>query len=113
MLSYRNKVDVRQTCEHLGINVKDGKLKPSDAVYVGKAKKSIIPKVSQGEKSKIVNGRVNLDLATLKWKVNGLNVKITNPVWRLVVDEKSTLKFSSFHATKDDMVEPTCEQFHA
>ena len=72
LLSYRNKVDVRQTCEHLGINVKDGKLKPSDAVYVGKAKKSIIPKVSQGEKSKIVNGRVNLDLATLKWKVNGL-----------------------------------------
>ena len=113
LLSYRNEVDVRQTCKHLGIMVKDGKLRPSDAVYVGKAKKNVIPKVSEGEKSKVVNGRVNLDLATLKWKVNGVKAKITNPVWRLVVDERSTLKFTSFHATKDDMVEPTCEQFHA
>ena len=39
LLSYRNEADARQTCKHLGINVKDGKLKPSDAVYVGKAKK--------------------------------------------------------------------------
>jgi hypothetical protein len=28
-----------------------------------------------------------------------------------MVDEKTQLKFSSFHATKRGMVEPTCEQF--
>ena len=30
----------------------------------------------------------------------------------MIVDERSTCKFSTFHDTKSDMVEPTCEQLH-
>lgn len=32
------------------------------------------------------------------------------PHWRMMVDEKTGLKFTEFFKTKNGMVEPTCEQ---
>jgi hypothetical protein len=37
--------------------------------------------------------------------------KPTKPHWRIMVDERTQLKFSDFFKTKSGMVEPTCEQF--
>jgi hypothetical protein len=34
------------------------------------------------------------------------------PYWRIMVDERTQLKFSNFSRTKDGMVKPTCEQLH-
>jgi hypothetical protein len=58
--------------------------------------------------SSIVNERVYLDIAVIKSKDE---MVVTNPNWLIKVDEKTKLKFSSFHSSKKGMVEPTCEQF--
>jgi hypothetical protein len=36
----------------------------------------------------------------------------TKPKFRIIVDEKTGLKLSLFHQTKDRMMKPTCWQFH-
>ena len=41
-----------------------------------------------------------------------LNVTITKPYWIMLVDARTRMKWSNFYATKEGMVEPTCEQFH-
>lgn len=98
--------ETKKTMDHLGYQIMPGKLSPCEHCAIGKAKKKIISKVSEGEKSKVVNGRVGLDLATLKWKVNGRVVHITNPVWRLVVDHRSSLPFSTFHIKMQWLSQP-------
>lgn len=55
---------------------------------------------------------MQLDLSKLSWKVNGKPVTLTNPNWRLLVDVYSELPFTSFHATKDAMIEPTLQQLN-
>ena len=57
-------------------------------------------------------GLVQLDLSKLSWKVRGKPVSLTNPNWRLLVDYYSELPFTSFHPTKDDMVEHTLQQLN-
>jgi hypothetical protein len=59
--------------------------------------------------SKETNGRIYLDIATVKKIKDGPNV--TKPNWHIMVDEKTKLKFSDFFTSKIGMVEPTCEQF--
>ena len=39
------------------------------------------------------------------------NTNITNINWHLMVDEYSGYKISCFYATKNGMVEPTCQQY--
>jgi hypothetical protein len=48
-----------------------------------------------------------LDIATIKEIKDGPKVSKKN--WRIMVDERTGLKFSDFYDTKDGMVEPTCE----
>jgi hypothetical protein len=37
--------------------------------------------------------------------------KTVKPNWRIMVEERTQLKFSDFYPTKNRMIEPTCEQF--
>jgi hypothetical protein len=53
--------------------------------------------------------RIFTDIASIR-PVEG--VKVNKPRWCIKVDETTQLKFSSFHAHKDEMVEPSCEMFY-
>jgi hypothetical protein len=37
--------------------------------------------------------------------------KMVKPNWRIMVEERTQLKFSDFYPTKNGMIEPTFEQF--
>jgi hypothetical protein len=37
---------------------------------------------------------------------------VTKPNWRIMVDERTGMKFSNFYAAKTGMVEPTCKMWH-
>ena len=50
------------------------------------------------------------EYATVKKIKDGPNV--SKPNWRIMVDEKTNLKFSDVFQTKNGMVEPTCEQLN-
>jgi hypothetical protein len=56
-----------------------------------------------------IDQRIFLDIATVKETKSG--PPDTKPNWRLMVDKRTTLKFSNFLQRKDGMVEPTCDQF--
>jgi hypothetical protein len=51
-----------------------------------------------------------LDIAIIKKSKNGPKVYKGN--WRIMVDERTQLKFSDFFDTKNGMVEETCKQLH-
>ena len=53
--------------------------------------------------------RVFLDIASVR-AVKGMPAP-TRPHWRIMVDERTQLKFSGFFKKKSNMVEPTLEQF--
>ena len=69
--------------------------------------KKNVPKTKDEEMTDSLT-RIYLDIATVK--PNKDEPKPAKPVWWIMVDEKTQLKFSDFFASKDEMVEPTCEQ---
>jgi hypothetical protein len=69
-----------------------------------------VPKKSEHVPSVENNGRIFLGIATIKKVKDGPSVY--RPNWRIMVDERTNLKFSDFYQTKAGMVKPTCEQFH-
>ena len=69
-----------------------------------------MPQESEGTVATKPGERIFLDIATIKKKsINKSN--ITNPNWLLVVDQYTGMKFSTFHAKKNGIVEPLCEFF--
>jgi hypothetical protein len=99
----------RKTAKLMGWELTPGELKPCQACAAGKAKQKNVPKASEHKSSKVSNERVYLDIATVKTPMEG--PKVTKPHWRIIVDERSQLKFSDFYESKSGMVEPTCQQF--
>jgi hypothetical protein len=87
-----------------------GNLKPCDTCAAGKAKQKNVPKVSSHEVATAREARVFLGIATDKGPEKGPNVTISN--WRIIVDERTQLKFSDFFETKRGMAKPACELFH-
>ena len=63
------------------------------------------------EPRKVSNGRIFLDISTIKDPNMGKKQQYKKN-WRILVDEQTNLKFSDFFETKDGMVEPTLEQFY-
>jgi len=98
----------RKTAKALGWELSQGGLKPCDACSAGKAKQKNVPKASEHIPATTNNERIFLDIATLRKNADGPNV--TKPNWRIMVDERTQLKFSDFFETKNGMVEATCEQ---
>jgi hypothetical protein len=58
---------------------------------------------------------VHLDISTLKPRKPEKGKKpvvVAKPHWRILVDARTQMKWSDFFATKDGMIEPTCQIFH-
>jgi hypothetical protein len=89
----------------------EGSLKPCDGCTAGKAKQKNVPKESDHVVATEPNeARVFLDIATIK-KPEGESGSVYKPNWRIVVDERTQMKFSDFFVSKSGMAEPTCELF--
>jgi hypothetical protein len=90
--------------------VLSGPWKPCESCATAKAKQKNVPKDSEHEKATKGENRIFLDIATVKKAKDG--PPVTKPNWRIMVDERTGMKFSDFYAAKIGMVEPTCEQWH-
>ena len=99
----------RAIAKDIGYEISRGTLGPCEACTVAKAKQKNIPKNVKHDKANVNNGRVYLDIATIKAPPN---VKVSKPNWHMIVDERTGLKTSDFYPKKNEMVEPTCELFH-
>ena len=102
--------DTMKMAKHLGIQVARGDKHPCESCAKAKAKSKGVSKNSPHKKSTIVNGRVYMDLSSIKKPKNNPKIKsLSNPQWRMIVDEKTEMKTSQFFQTKNGMIEPTCE----
>ena len=79
---------------------------PCYACVVAKAKQKNVHKYRDKEK-KGDTSRIFLDITTVMPAKD--QPKPTKPVWWIMVDECTHLKFLDFYKFKNDMPEPTCE----
>ena len=77
----------------------------------GKAKQKNVPQISDHNMVTKSNERILLDVSTIKEPKGEKKVTIKRVNWLIMVDEYSGMKISSFHDTKNGMVDPTCEIF--
>ena len=112
MFGHSSEEATRKTANALGIVLSRGELGTCEACTEAKAKqKNLHAKApDKTKKAEEVNGRVYLDLSTIKAPKN-LNVTVSLPVWRIIVDEKTGFKTSDFYDKKNRMVDPTCALF--
>jgi hypothetical protein len=108
-LGHSSEDNTRKTAKQLGWEITPGTLRPCESCAAGKAKQKNVPKLSDGEPAEEGKIRIYLDIATVKRQEG--QPKASKPNWRIMVDERTQLKFSDFFKTKNAMVEPTCEQF--
>lgn len=86
------------------------KLNPCEHCACSKAKQKNVSKESVAEKAKRPCERVYLDLSKITVPhSDGSESAISKKNWRIMVDEATGKKWSSFHDSKVGMVEPTCE----
>ena len=74
--------------------------KPCEDCAIGKAKQKNVPKISQGKKSIKPNGRVMIDITTIKKPKKGNVANVNQGNWRMIVDEYSKKKKSHFSRRK-------------
>jgi hypothetical protein len=101
----------RKMAKELGWTLSRGSLKPCDGCTAGKAKQKNVPKESDHVVVTEPNeARVCMYIATIK-KPEGESGSVYKPNWRIVVDERTQMKFSDFFVSKSGMAVPTCELF--
>ena len=113
-----NVEDCRKTVKYLGYELSRGGLSPCESCAEAKAKMKNLPTrvqtVTTVVRPRVIPARpndlVSLDISTIR-APKGVNVTVTKPNWRLIIDQRTQMKFSEFFATKDGMIEPTCEKF--
>ena len=118
-LGHMNDADGRKTIKHLGFEITRKGLTPCAACAEAKAKQKSLPsrteivrvEVNPKEVARKVNERIHLDISSVK-APKDLQVNVTKPNWRIMVDERTGMKWSDFYEAKSDMVEPTCEEFY-
>jgi hypothetical protein len=108
VLGHSNEDTTRATAKALGW-VLTGTWSPCEACAAGKARQKNLPKSEHAPAEKGAN-RIFLDLATVKTPKGA--PKISKPNWRIMVDERTGMKFSDFYEKKDGMIEPTCAQLN-
>ena len=105
----------RKMAKHLEITLTRGTLKPCAACAAAKAKMKALPPGGDGlgekEEQDSAKVRIYVDLSQVKVPLELKHIVKHNskPYWRLAVDEMTGLAFSSFHESKNKMVEPMCE----
>ena len=111
LLRHMDEAATRKAAADLGWTITHGTLGACKSHAKAKAKQKNVANgaATPKEKAKEVNGRVHLDPSCI---VNPKTEKQPKrPNWCLIVDEKTGFKSSSFHESKDGMVEPTCSKF--
>jgi len=108
IFGHGDEARTRKTAKALGFELNRGTMKPCVSCTAAKAKQKNLPSYEEHVLSTESNGRVFLDLSTVK-PPGHLNVRVNKPHWRIIVDERAQLKVSDFFETKNCMVEPTCE----
>ena len=109
-LGHMNEDRTRLTAETLGWKIKPGCFVVCKACAEAKAKQTNVPKVTQHVKASKDNPRIFLDISTVKDRTG--KIDLTKPNWRIMVDERTGMKFSDFFTKKIDMVEATCKQLN-
>ena len=110
-----NETDSKKIVKHLGYKVSRGSAPKCEPCAQSKAKQKSLPsritvikKVVQPKAiAATVNEHIHLDISTIKAPAK-LNIKVIRPNWRLMMDERTGMKWSDFFSAKNDMVEPTC-----
>jgi hypothetical protein len=75
-----------------------GSWKPCKACTVAKAQQKNVPKESEHATAGVGANRIFLYISTIKKTKDG--PKVTKPNWRIMVDERTGMKFSDFFETK-------------
>jgi hypothetical protein len=109
LLGHCSEEMTRETAKEMGW-ILSGTWKPCEACAAGKAKQKNVPKESEHKPATKGENRIFLDIATVKRTKE--NPSVTKPNWRIMVDERTGMKFSDFFETKNGMVEPTCVQWN-
>jgi len=110
LLGHMHEDMARKSAKHLGWALTRGNLPTCESCAVGKAKQKNVPKISEHVAAKNSGERVFLDIATFKGEKDGPAVNARKN-WRIMVDERTQMKFTKFFKTKDGMVVSTLEQF--
>jgi hypothetical protein len=105
LLGHYNEDMTRQAAKERGWIV-TGTWTPCEDCAAGKAKQKNVPKESDPESKEKNESRMFLDISTIKQPKDG--PRVSKPNWRIMVDERTNMKFSDFFATKNGMIEPTC-----
>jgi hypothetical protein len=109
LLGHMSEDMTRKVAKHLGWEITKGTLQTCESCAIGKAKQKNVPKKSDHVGSKVNGERVFLDIATIKGEKDGPSPNARNN-WRIMVDERTQMKFSLFSTTKDGMVVPTLDE---
>ena len=108
LLGHPSEDTTRSTAKTLGWTLTKGGMLPCPSCTVAKAKQKNVPKDSPHVPASKDASQIFLDISTVR-APDG--TRVPKPNWRILVDERTQLKFSSFFAHKNDMIEPTCAQF--
>ena len=73
----------------------------------GKANQKSLTQISDHNLATKSNERIFLDIPTIKEPKGDKKVTVTRMNWLIMVDNYSGMKISSFHDTKNGMVDPT------
>ena len=109
-LGHMSSANTKAAAKELGWTL-SGVVKPCEPCAIAKAKQKNVPKTSEHEVATKNGQRIFLDISSIK-TMEESDKPTVQPYWRIMVDERTQLKFSDFYLTKDGMVEPTCEQLH-
>ena len=110
LLNHMSEDETRKAAKLRGWKLTPGPLVACVPCTKAKAKQKNVCKESDTEKATESNGRIYLDISTIRAPKKS-NFKVAKGNWLIMVDERSGMKISRFFATKDEMVEPVCEQF--
>ena len=118
MLGHFSEAATHTMAKLLGWKIQQGPMRPCQACAIAKAHQCDLPgqpnlqaAVPVEEEVRDGKNRMFLDIQTGKPR-EGMKPS-TTPVWRIMVDQRTRMKFTSFHAMKDGMVEPTVQQLQA
>jgi hypothetical protein len=106
MLGHPNFEATQATARNLGWHVSPGNAKElvCQACNEVEAKQKAVPSESNAEKATEPNGRLYHDLSTVKAPVEA-GVVINKPVWDILTDERTLMRFTTLHKTKDAIIE--------
>ena len=106
LLGHGHEGATRSTAAHLGWQLVKGSWQVCQSCAEAKAQQKNVPKESSSEKATEPNGRLFHDLATIKPPKKS-DIEVSRPVWQILTDEYTGIKFSAFHSKKSDIIEST------